>query len=594
MSVRVGGKNETRFKRKVRPKDFKNTAKRVLAFFKDEKKLVFIIGLLVVIQSLIGIGIPYYIGKIIDIIEESLANSIFIKVIAVLATFYLINFLVDVISSILTAKMSQRVVKKIRSNLFIKLQKLPISFYNKNSRGDTMSRFTNDVDNISSGISSAVVSLISDILNIVLTFVMMLLLSVELTFLSLLLIPLVLFLSRFITKRTRVLFKEQQVELGKLNAQVEEIISDINIVKGFNYEEKSINDFKEINDRLFTASLKAQIYTGLLMPLMNVISNFGFAIVCIAGGILASKNYITVGVIASFLSYTKQFTRPLNEIANLYNTFQSAMAGCERVFEIFDEEDEKNNGKVHLEEGCNSNIEFKDVSFSYDKKNKILDNINLYIKKGSSNAIIGETGSGKTTIINLITNLYNIDGGVIILDNNNLQEFDKESLRDFIGVVPQEVYLFNDTIMENIRYGNLEASEEDIISASKVANAHKFISKLKNGYNTSLSEQGEGLSEGQKQLISIARTILKNPHILILDEATSSIDTSTERKIQETIKVIMEDRTSIIIAHRLSTIYHCDNIIVLKDGKIAESGNHKELMEQKGIYYNNILLTKGG
>ena len=437
------------------------------------------------------------------------------------------------------------------------------------------------------------------------TFIMMFVLSPILTFCSVILIPIVMFVSNFIAKRTRVFFKQQQVELGKLNAHIEEMISNINVVKSFNYERKSVNDFKEVNDRLLNISLKSQIYTSLLMPIMNVISNIGFATICIIGGILASKDIITIGVIASFLSYVRQFTRPLNELANLFNTLLSAIAGCERVFEIIDEQEEQevhNMFKSEINDNKDGNlnshfvkgeIELKDLSFSYDSKKKILDNINLKIKAGTSNAIIGETGSGKTTIINLITNFYHIDEGSIFLDGKDIYSINRNYLRTCFGVVPQEGYIFNDTVMENIRYGNLEATDEEVIYASKIANAHKFIVKMREGYSTVLSDRGEDLSEGQKQLISIARAVLKNAPILILDEATSNIDIATEAKIQEAINNLTYGKTSIIIAHRLSTISNCDNIIVLENGRIVESGNHKELIKLKGHYYRNILLTQG-
>ncbi|MBY1795277.1 ABC transporter ATP-binding protein/permease, partial [Clostridioides difficile] len=506
---------------------------------------------------------------------------------------------------ICTARLSQSIVKEMRSNLFLKFKNLPITFFDKSSTGDIMSRVTNDVDNISTGISNSLVQLITGILNILMTFIMMFVLSPILTFCSVILIPIVMFVSNFIAKRTRVFFKQQQVELGKLNAHIEEMISNINVVKSFNYERKSVNDFKEVNDRLLNISLKSQIYTSLLMPIMNVISNIGFATICIIGGVLASKDIITIGVIASFLSYVRQFTRPLNELANLFNTLLSAIAGCERVFEIIDEQEEQevhNMFKSEINDNKDGNlnshfvkgeIELKDVSFSYDSKKKILDNINLKIKAGTSNAIIGETGSGKTTIINLITNFYHIDEGSIFLDGKDIYSINRNYLRTCFGVVPQEGYIFNDTVMENIRYGNLEATDEEVIYASKIANAHKFIVKMREGYSTVLSDRGEDLSEGQKQLISIARAVLKNAPILILDEATSNIDIATEAKIQEAINNLTYGKTSIIIAHRLSTISNCDNIIVLENGRIVESGNHKELIKLKGHYYRNILLTQG-
>ncbi|EMJ5408231.1 ABC transporter ATP-binding protein [Clostridioides difficile] len=606
MNLSTGNQKVSRLKKKEKPKDFKKTFKRIFMYFKKDKKITRFIFLLVIIDSIISTVIPYTIGKVVDIIDiDTYSKSIFLKGIIILLSFYIIEFSVKLSKGICTARLSQSIVREMRSNLFLKFKNLPITFFDKSSTGDIMSRVTNDVDNISTGISNSLVQLITGILNILMTFIMMFVLSPILTFCSVILIPIVMFVSNFIAKRTRVFFKQQQVELGKLNAHIEEMISNINVVKSFNYERKSLNDFKEVNDRLLNISLKSQIYTSLLMPIMNVISNIGFATICIIGGILASKDIITIGVIASFLSYVRQFTRPLNELANLFNTLLSAIAGCERVFEIIDEQEEQevhNMFKSEINDNKDGNlnshfvkgeIELKDVSFSYDSKKKILDNINLKIKSGTSNAIIGETGSGKTTIINLITNFYHIDEGSIFLDGKDIYSINRNYLRTCFGVVPQEGYIFNDTVMENIRYGNLEATDEEVIYASKIANAHKFIVKMREGYSTVLSDRGEDLSEGQKQLISIARAVLKNAPILILDEATSNIDIATEAKIQEAINNLTYGKTSIIIAHRLSTISNCDNIIVLENGRIVESGNHKELIKLKGHYYRNILLTQG-
>lgn len=605
MNLSTGNQKVSRLKKKAKPKDFKKTFKRVFMYFKKDKKITRLIFLLVIIDSIISTIIPYTLGKVVDIINIDIySKSIFLKGILILLLFYIIEFSVKLSKGIFTARLSQSIVREMRSNLFLKFRDLPITFFDKSPTGDIMSRVTNDVDNISTGISTSLIQLITGILNILLTFIMMFILSPILTFCSIVLIPLVMFLSNFIAKRTRVFFKQQQVELGKLNSHIEEMISNINVVKAFNYEKKSVGDFKEINDRLLSISLKSQIYTSLLMPIMNVISNIGFAIICIIGGVLASKDVITIGVIASFLSYVRQFTRPLNELANLFNTLLSAVAGCERVFEIMDEQEEAqinsstksdiyNNKNNDLKNSfINGDIEFKNVSFSYDSKKNILSDINLKIKAGTSNAIIGETGSGKTTIINLITNFYQIEKGKILLGGNDIYSIDRNCLRNYFGVVPQESYIFNDTVMENIRYGNLIATDEQVISASKIANSHKFIIKMREGYETVLSDRGEDLSEGQKQLISIARAVLKNAPILILDEATSNIDIATEAKIQDAINNVTYGKTSIIIAHRLSTISNCDNIIVLENGRIVESGNHKELIKLKGHYYRNILLTK--
>lgn len=588
------GVRQNRFKEKRKPKNFKKTIRRLWDYFKFKKKLLLIVLLLVIADSFLVIISPYLIGKAVDYIDFKELNLLNITLIVLIA-FYLIDLVIQFFQNFIIYSIGQHVVKNIREEIFIKFQKLPIIFFDTNSKGDIMSRVSNDVENISSGISDTLISLLSGILTITAILITMLILSPILTLCTVVTIPLVMMLTKTIAKKTKVLFKNQQVELGKLNGHIEEMISGINIVKMFNYEDKSIKQFKNTNENLLNVSIKAQIYSALLMPMMNVINNIAFALVSIVGGILATKDIITVGVIATFLSYSRSFTRPLNNLANLFNTFQSALAGCERIFEILDSQEEVKdikNCKIFYK--INNELVFENVSFGYKKDEPVLNNINLKIKANTSNAIIGETGSGKTTMVNLITRFYEVDSGSIKIDGIDIKDYCRDSYRDSFSVVLQDSYLFNETIKENIRYGNLEASDDDIIDACKKVGAHNFIIKLKDGYNTVISESGGELSQGQKQLLTIARSILKNPDILILDEATSSIDTKTELKIQETMLDIMKGRTSFIIAHRLSTIRNCDNIIVIQDGKISEMGSHEELMKLKGYYYNNvnILNTK--
>ncbi|RDY26696.1 ABC transporter ATP-binding protein [Romboutsia weinsteinii] len=582
--------NKNRFKEKVKPKDFRNTIKRLWGYFRSEKKLLSVVLLLVILDALLVIASPYLIGKAVDYIDIKNLNLLKITLIVLIVS-YLIDVVVVFLQNFIIYGMSQKVVRNIRSKVFIKFQNLPISFFDKNLNGDLMSRVANDVENISSGISDSLTSLLSGVLTIIATLIIMLITSPILTLCTVISIPLVLILTKSIARRTKVLFKDQQVELGKLNAHVEEMIGGINIVKAFNYEEKSIKNFKVINDRILKISIKAQIYSAMLMPMMNVINNLSFALISVVGGILATKNIITVGVIATFLSYSRSFTRPLNNLANLFNNFQSALAGCERVFEVLDAEDEKEDN-----EGCkvfdkiNDELVFEDVSFGYKEEEPVLKNINLRIKANTSNAIIGETGCGKTTIVNLITRFYDATEGSIKIDGTDIRDYCKESYRNSFGVVLQDSYLFNDTVAQNIKYGNFDVSDEDVINTCKKVGVHNLIMRLKNGYNTRINESGQELSQGERQLLTIARSIIKNPNILILDEATSSVDTKTELKIQETMIEIMKGRTSFIIAHRLSTIRNCDNIIVIQDGKISEMGNHNELMKLKGYYYNNINI----
>ncbi|HCL49489.1 MAG TPA: multidrug ABC transporter ATP-binding protein, partial [Clostridiaceae bacterium] len=367
---------------------------------------------------------------------------------------------------------------------------------------------------------------------------------------------------------------------------IEETISGINIVKAFNHENKAIEEFSDINLKLSKVGIKAQIWSGFLMPMMNVINNIGFAVVAAVGGVLAVKGNISVGVIASFLNYSRQFSRPLNDMANVFNTLQSAVAGAERVFEIIDEKEESHDAHDAKElSNPRGHVVFENVSFGYNKDNLIIKNISFDVKEGSTIALVGPTGAGKTTIVNLLTRFYDVSDGRILIDGEDIRNYSRDSLRQCFGIVLQDTYLFSGTIKENIRYGKLDATDEEIMNAAVMANADVFIRRLPKGYDTVLSESGSNLSQGQRQLLAIARAILSNPSILILDEATSNVDTRTELHIQEAMIKLMEGRTSFIIAHRLSTIRHADTIMVIDDGRIKEKGNHDSLISQKGIYY---------
>lgn len=584
-------KLESRFGPKKKPKNLKKTVLRLIQYFKEAKKILILLIIMTLINSLIIIFIPILIGKSIDIIDSPSNNlSQLNTVILILLSLYIIDGLVNLCKEFVVINISQRVIKNIRIDMFNKLQLLPIYYFDTHHKGDLMSRMTNDIDSISSGVSSSIIQIITAITTIIGTIIMMSILSLELTIVSIITMPLVILLSKHIANRSKGYFKKQQINLGILNTHIEESINNINIIKSFNYEDECIEKFYKINDKLLDSSLKAQIYSSLLMPMMNVISNIAFILISILGSYLAIENIITIGTITTFLSYTKQFTRPLNELANLFNTFQLSIAGCERVFEVIDENIKENTLKKLIKPiDIKGNIKFENVYFKYDENdNYVLNGINLKIKEGTSNAIVGTTGSGKTTIINLINSLYDTYSGKILIDSEDIKKYDRKSLNEYISVVSQDIYLFNGSIMDNIRYSKLDASDREVIECCKLVNIHSSIIKLKNKYDTYIYECGNSLSEGQKQLISIARAILKNPSILILDEATSSIDTHTEKKVQEAIKFVMKDRTSVIIAHRLSTIRYCDNIMIIDKGKVVENGAHEDLIKNKGIYYESI------
>ena len=573
----------------VKPKNFKGTLKRLWYYFGNERKMLTLIFFFIIIDSVLMLLAPFLIGKAVDAmsLHHGKVDFHFLEImIIVLTSAYVADAVLTFLQGWLMAGVAGRVVKRLRDALFTKLQKLPVSFFDSRTHGELMSRLSNDIDNVSNTISQSTTQLMSGVIVIVGSLIMMVMLSPLLTVASLVTVPLVFLLTRTIAKRTSVLFKNQQVELGKLNGHIEETISGIEVVKAFNHEDKVIEEFETVNTKLRNIGLKAQIWSGFLMPIMNVINNLGFAIVAVIGGILAVKSLITVGAIASFITYSRQFVRPLNDLANIFNILQSGVAGAERVFEIMDEQEEPADSKnATALENPKGHVVFENVSFGYRSDVPILKNVSFEALDGSSTALVGPTGAGKTTIVNLLTKFYDVTDGRILLDGRDIRDYTRDSLRSCFGFVLQDTYLFSGTIKENIKYGKPEATDEEVVQAAKMANADVFIKRLPNQYETVLSENGGNLSQGQRQLLAIARVILAKPALLILDEATSSIDTRTELHIQEALLKLMAERTSFIIAHRLNTIRDADTIMVIDNGQIIEKGSHDVLMNAQGRYY---------
>lgn len=566
-------------------RDWKGTLWRVWLYLSTNKLYLFLALFMVVISSGTALLGPYLIGKTIDyyIAEQQLHGLIFM--LFIIAGVYLCYSLSSFLQNYWMIGIGQKTVFSMRAQLFHHLHKLPIKFFDKRQHGELMSRLTNDIDNVSQTLNSSVIQVFSSILTLGGTVIVMLMLSPWLTLIALTIIPIMFFGMKWITSRTGKLFKEQQRNLGEINGFIQETMSGQKIVKTFSQEENMIAEFMEKNERLRKAGYWAQTYSGFIPKLMNLLNNFSFAIIAGAGGIFALKGHITIGVIIIFTEYSRQFTRPLNDLANQFNTLLSAVAGAERVFEILDEQEEKEvQSSLELRE-MKGDVHFKNVSFSYNQNEQTIHDVSFHAKRGETIALVGPTGAGKTTIINLLSRFYDPDSGNIFIDGQNISQVTRYSLRNKMGFVLQDSFIFQGTIMENIRYGRLDASDEEIVAVAKMANAHSFIMKTPNQYDSMLKQDGSGISQGQKQLLSIARAMLANPALLILDEATSNIDTITEIKIQEALDRLMYGRTSFVIAHRLNTIQKADQIIVLDQGRIVEVGNHDSLLHRKGFYY---------
>ncbi|MGN7478350.1 ABC transporter ATP-binding protein [Solibacillus silvestris] len=570
-------------KKGERAQNWTYTLKRILDFVAEQKLLLFVVLLLVVASSALALIGPFIIGRLIDrFIDGSSLTQLDLWLYG-LAAVYLLYSLANYFQNYWMVGIAQQTVFRIRTQLYAHFFKLPLRFFDKRKHGELMSRATNDIETISATLNSAFIQVVSSILTLTGTVAVMLWLSPALTLITMIIVPLMFYSMRWITKRTSLLFKQQQAAIGEMNGLIEESITGQHVVKAFSQETEMLRQFDEKNERIRTVGFWALTYSGFIPKVMNTLNSLSFAIVAFAGGLFAYYGYISVGTIVIFTEYARQFTRPLNDLANQFNTVLSALAGAERVFLIMDEKEDSTAGEqVELF----GNVRFQNVSFQYDSdaKSPTLSDVSFEIKSGQSVALIGQTGAGKTTIMQLLTGLYEKTGGKIVFDDMEIEEISKASLRSQMAFVLQDPFLFEMSIKDNIRYGKLDATDEEIYEAAKKANAHMFIEKLPDKYDTVLSSDGSQISQGQKQLISIARAFVANPKILLLDEATSSIDTVTELHIQEALENLMENRTSFIIAHRLNTIRKVDYVIVLNKGKIIEQGKREQLIEKQGIF----------
>lgn len=591
--LRMPGQRGPRMNQVVeKPKEGKKTIARLFKYFADEKNMIF--GLLAVVILVVSCSVyaPSLQSSAIDKISEGAFNKL-PGILGIMAVVYAIYSVATLIQSLLSAHLSQRIVKKMREDLFDKIVNLPIKYLDSHQHGDIMSRMTNDVENISNTVSQSLSSLVSGILTIIGTVGVMVWYCWELALLSCMTVILTIIATKYLSKAMRKFFRKRQVLLGNLNATVEEMVVGYKTVTAYNKQEAVIQEFTATSDELTKTGIIAEILGGSMGPVMNVINNIGFVIIAAFGGYFAINGIISIGVISAFIIYAKQFGRPINELAQLYGQIQTAIAGAERVFAIMDEPSEDKSGTEDMTHSKGV-ISFKNVNFSYEPGKQVLSDFNLEVQAGHKVALVGATGSGKTTVVNLLMRFYDMDSGEILIDGVNIKDIASDELRKSTAIVLQDTVLFSDSIRNNLKYSNLNATDKEMEEAARMSNCHPMIKRLPEGYATRLTESGYNLSQGQRQLLSIGRAFLANPKILILDEATSSVDTRTEKHIQDAMVNLMKDRTSLIIAHRLSTIQDADLIVVLDKGHIVEMGNHEALLKQKGSYYDLYMTQFAG
>lgn len=573
-------------------KDKKGTLKRMIAYFAAEKAMI--IGLLaaVIVVVICSVYAPKLQSNAIDIIASGRFKEL-TPILITMVVVYIIHSICTFLQTKISAVLSQNIVKKMREDLFRHIVNLPVRYLDSNSHGDIMSCMTNDIENISTTVSQSLSSMFSGVLTIIGTVIMMTVLCPQLALLSCVTVILTVIATKFLSKAMKKFFTKRQVLLGNLNGTVEEMVTGYKSVVAYNRQKNVIKDFNSVSDELTRVGIIAEILGGSMGPVMNVINNISFVIIAAFGGYFAINHIISIGVISAFIVYAKQFGRPIDELAQIYGQIQTAIAGAERVFAVMDEPLEDKSGDKNMDklEGV---IKFKDVNFSYTKDKQVLYDFNLQVKAGQKVALVGSTGSGKTTVVNLLMRFYDVDSGEILIDDVNIKDIDCATLRKNTAIVLQDTVLFADTIKNNLKYSNEAATDEQMYAAAAMSNCDTMINKMPLKYDTELMAEGENISQGQRQLLSIARAFLAQPKILILDEATSNVDTRTEKHIQDAMLKLMENRTSLIIAHRLSTIQDADIIVVMDEGHIVEAGNHKELLNKMGRYYKLYMTQFAG
>lgn len=584
-----------------KPKNFKGTIKNLISYMRPYYLRIFFVLCLTIGATIISIVGPKILGNATTLLFDGIVAKIggtgsidfagIFRILSTLAFLYLLSFLLNYLANFTTSFISTSVSYDLRKRISEKIDRLPLKYFDKQTHGEVLSRVTNDVDNISANLNSTIQQVISSIVTVVGVLWMMLSISTTLTIIALLIVPLTGVCASFIVKKSQKYFYAQQAYLGDVNGYIEEMYSGHTIVKTFNYEDKSINEFDELNDKLYNTAYKSQFLATVMHPITNFLGNLGYVLVCLVGGIEVINGRMPIGDIQAFVQYVRQLNQPITQVAQILNVIQSMTAAAERIFEVLEAqeevEDTKNPTKITDENGniiIQGNVCFENVKFGYDPDKIIIHDFSMFVEPGKNVAIVGPTGAGKTTLVKLLMRFYELNGGTIYIDGHDIKDFTRHDLRSLFGMVLQDAWLYSGTIKENIRYGRPDATDEEIYEACKMAHVDHFIKTLDNGYDTEINEESSAISQGQKQLLTIARAFLKDPKILILDEATSSVDTRTEELIQKSMEALMKDRTSFVIAHRLSTIKNADVIIVLKDGDIVEVGNHETLLAKNGFY----------